>query len=104
MFDHPLILPGLPLHDPSPSVTLPPPLPHPQANDKGDYFPLWGTCLGFELLSVLTADNDSVISPVDAENISLPLTFTLGEGERVGACVVVPYCHYCYAMLHTYVS
>lgn len=28
-----------------------------EANDKGDYFPIWGTCLGFEeLLIALTND------------------------------------------------
>jgi len=28
------------------------------ANDDGDHFPIWGTCLGFELLSVLTAGSN----------------------------------------------
>ena len=52
-----------------------PPTP-PQANDNGDYFPLWGTCLGFELLGYLATDkNYSVLSAVDAENLSLPLDF-----------------------------
>jgi len=27
-----------------------------EANKKGDVFPIWGTCLGFELLHYLTAD------------------------------------------------
>ena len=35
------------------------------------YFPLWGTCLSFEILSVLTFGTDSVLSGVNAENISL---------------------------------
>uniref|UniRef100_A0A9J8CIA3 folate gamma-glutamyl hydrolase n=1 Tax=Cyprinus carpio carpio TaxID=630221 RepID=A0A9J8CIA3_CYPCA len=26
-----------------------------KANDEGDYFPIWGTCLGFQLLTVLVA-------------------------------------------------
>ena len=50
-----------------------------QSNDGGDYFPLWGTCLGFEMLSYLAAGrNHSVISSMDAVNLSLPLKFTKG--------------------------
>lgn len=49
-----------------------------QANKNGDYFPLWGTCQGFELLTALTAGND-LLSEFDAENICLPLDFTPGE-------------------------
>lgn len=29
-----------------------------EANDRGDFYPIWGTCLGLELLSVLTADRN----------------------------------------------
>jgi gamma-glutamyl hydrolase len=45
-----------------------------KANAAGDYFPLWGTCQGFEQIAVLAAGNVSVLSRFDAENISLPLT------------------------------
>jgi len=44
-------------------------------NDAGVYFPLWGTCLGFETLHALTAQED-VISKVDAENYTVPLNLT----------------------------
>eukprot|EP01027_Heterolobosea_sp_BB2_P008287 GEZU01012290.1.p1 GENE.GEZU01012290.1~~GEZU01012290.1.p1 ORF type:complete len:250 (-),score=35.69 GEZU01012290.1:501-1250(-) len=48
-----------------------------KANQQDDYFVVWGTCLGFELLNMLVADgNFSVLSDFDAENISLPLSFT----------------------------
>jgi gamma-glutamyl hydrolase len=47
-----------------------------KANDNGDYFPLWGTCLGFQLLCVLTSGTHTVLGRVDAENVSLPLDFT----------------------------
>ena len=48
-----------------------------EANDNGDYYPIWGTCLGFEELSVLETENGSVISlDVEATNIALPLNFT----------------------------
>ena len=47
------------------------------ANNKGDYFPIWGTCNGFELLSVAFSGGDmNVLTSFDAENISLPLQFT----------------------------
>jgi gamma-glutamyl hydrolase len=45
------------------------------ANDKGDYFPIEAHCLGFELLSIVIAQNDSVLEPFDSENLSLPLYF-----------------------------
>ncbi|XP_059139703.1 gamma-glutamyl hydrolase A-like isoform X2 [Physella acuta] len=45
-----------------------------EANDKGDYFPIWGTCLGLELLTVLTA-NKNYLQHTDSENLTLPLIF-----------------------------
>uniref|UniRef100_A0AAY5ELK9 folate gamma-glutamyl hydrolase n=1 Tax=Electrophorus electricus TaxID=8005 RepID=A0AAY5ELK9_ELEEL len=48
-----------------------------KANDVGDYFPIWGTCLGFQLLTVLVAE-ENLLSKTPAENISLPLNFTSG--------------------------
>jgi len=49
-----------------------------KANQNGDYFPLWGTCLGFEELHVLAAGGDrTVLSPVVASNFSIPLDFTV---------------------------
>lgn len=35
-----------------------------QQNDQGKVFPVWGTCLGLQLLSYLTADYKNVLSPV----------------------------------------
>ena len=49
-----------------------------KANDAGDVFPMWGTCLGFELLMSLAADGENVTSPVDAGDYSIPLNFSLG--------------------------
>ncbi|XP_075069672.1 gamma-glutamyl hydrolase [Mixophyes fleayi] len=45
------------------------------ANDKGDYFPIWGTCLGFEQLTVLTS-RELLLTLTETEDISLPLNFT----------------------------
>ncbi|KAJ8318273.1 hypothetical protein KUTeg_003364, partial [Tegillarca granosa] len=47
------------------------------ANDNGDYFPLWGTCLGFQLLTALTS-GQNLLSTVDAENIMMPLNLEPG--------------------------
>jgi len=48
------------------------------ANDAGDYFPMWGTCMGFQFLNILAAQNNSVLSSgvFASENISLALDFT----------------------------
>lgn len=45
------------------------------ANDRGDFYPIWGTCLGLELLSVLTS-NRNMLSPCSANDISLEMKFT----------------------------
>ncbi len=44
----------------------------------GDYFPLWGTCQGFQLLSVLAAQDQSVLlrNYYDSYNYSIPLVLT----------------------------
>jgi len=45
-----------------------------EANDKGDFFPLHGTCLGFEALAIFAAkNNESVVTDFDAEDYSQPL-------------------------------
>eukprot|EP00559_Dactyliosolen_fragilissimus_P002768 CAMPEP_0184856394 /NCGR_PEP_ID=MMETSP0580-20130426/1580_1 /TAXON_ID=1118495 /ORGANISM="Dactyliosolen fragilissimus" /LENGTH=323 /DNA_ID=CAMNT_0027351403 /DNA_START=47 /DNA_END=1019 /DNA_ORIENTATION=+ len=56
------------------------------ANKKsGEYFPIWGTCLGFEFLVALAANGgDSVLrSDYRSVNISIPLIME-DEGEGVG--------------------
>ncbi len=45
------------------------------ANDAGDVFPIWGTCLGFEVSARAISGSVDVLSHFDTENISLPLTF-----------------------------
>ncbi|EDO44920.1 predicted protein [Nematostella vectensis] len=49
-----------------------------EANDNGDVFPLWGTCLGFQLLHVRAAKGKDVLTKCSGENVSLPLNFTDG--------------------------
>ncbi|GMH58164.1 hypothetical protein TrRE_jg5352 [Triparma retinervis] len=44
---------------------------------SGSHVPLWGTCLGFEMISSIVGHGeDNVLSDFDAEKLSLPLTFT----------------------------
>ena len=47
-----------------------------EANKKGDYFPIWGTCLGFQTLHVVATGNDSIITPNESEDVAMPLNFT----------------------------
>lgn len=45
------------------------------ANDAGDFFPIWGTCMGMQLLTVLVA-GENLLTDTLAENLSLPLNLT----------------------------
>ncbi|XP_030593779.1 gamma-glutamyl hydrolase [Archocentrus centrarchus] len=45
------------------------------ANDAGDYFPIWGTCMGMQLLTVLVAGKN-LLSNTTATNVALPLNLT----------------------------
>lgn len=46
-------------------------------NDQGDYFPLWGTCLGFELINLL-AVNKNWMKACSAMDMSSNINFTEG--------------------------
>ena len=41
-----------------------------------DYFPVWGTCLGYEALNVITANSADVLSHFAADGVSLTLNYT----------------------------
>merc|ERR1711934_735356 len=45
---------------------------------RGDWVPIWGTCQGFQLLLLLTADDPRILSRgmFDAEDLELPLNMT----------------------------
>lgn len=45
------------------------------ANKRGDYFPIWGTCLGFEQLSLLTS-NETTLSRTNTTGLPMVLNFT----------------------------
>uniref|UniRef100_A0A8C8SRI3 folate gamma-glutamyl hydrolase n=1 Tax=Pelusios castaneus TaxID=367368 RepID=A0A8C8SRI3_9SAUR len=46
-----------------------------EANDKGDYFTVWGTCLGYEELTYLTS-GEILLARTNTEDFALPLNFT----------------------------
>lgn len=50
------------------------------ANDAGDYFPMWGTCMGFQWLVIAASRDTGILDPksgqMDSENYSIPLDFT----------------------------
>jgi len=52
-------------------------------NSKGTYFPLWGTCQGFEMLCIYIANNSSVLVSRSAENTLYPLYFTPAAANSV---------------------
>ncbi|XP_045416653.1 gamma-glutamyl hydrolase [Lemur catta] len=49
-----------------------------QSFDNGDYFPVWGTCLGFEELSLLVAE-ECLLTLTYTVGIKMPLNFTGGS-------------------------
>ncbi|XP_056290342.1 gamma-glutamyl hydrolase isoform X2 [Pseudoliparis swirei] len=54
-----------------------------EANKRGDYFPLWGTCLGFELLLYLTSEKTR-LSLTNTSGVTLPMRFTKeAKGSRM---------------------
>lgn len=48
-------------------------------NKKGDYFPLWGTCQGFELLAYLGANKTNPLTTCKSANVNLKLEFLPGR-------------------------
>lgn len=52
-----------------------------EANDRGDYFPVYGVCLGFQLLSVFVTENHKILEPFEAKNLPGPLHF-VNEGAK----------------------
>jgi gamma-glutamyl hydrolase len=52
-----------------------------EMNEREQYFPLWGTCLGFELLTYLSAGGDEHRAHCSSTNQALPLVFKLDYKE-----------------------
>ncbi|XP_061096302.1 gamma-glutamyl hydrolase [Conger conger] len=51
-----------------------------KAKYKGDYFPIWGTCLGFEELTYLTSGK-VLLTATNTSGVALPLIFTNDSAE-----------------------
>ncbi|KAB0400754.1 hypothetical protein E2I00_018349, partial [Balaenoptera physalus] len=51
-----------------------------QGFGNGDYFPTWGTCLGFEELTYLVS-GESLLTLTDTVGIKMPLNFTRGPSQ-----------------------
>jgi len=41
-----------------------------KANDEGEYFPVWGTCLGFEFMLIAAGNDTSVLENINSINHS----------------------------------
>jgi len=62
------------------------------ANSRGDYFPVWGTCLGFQLISYLAANGTDLRRPCLAEDRADPLIFTAdGCAPKNVSCIIQKY-------------
>ncbi|KAL4272779.1 hypothetical protein GQ457_13G004580 [Hibiscus cannabinus] len=46
-----------------------------EKNDKGDHFPLYATCLGFELLTMIISEDKNILEPFAASNQASSLQF-----------------------------
>ena len=50
------------------------------ANDNGDYFPIWGTCLGLEAMLVVYG-GASLLNDADAIDLAMPTKLSYRAGE-----------------------
>jgi len=48
-------------------------------NDAGVYFPVWGTCLGFELLFAFSANHTDRRKACNITDVPLSITFKPGK-------------------------
>lgn len=53
-----------------------------EANNKGDYFPVWGTCLGYELMMIAISNNKDVLDRFNSSNHVLKVEY-LGNETRI---------------------
>ena len=48
-------------------------------NDAGQFYPLWGTCLGFENMAIFASDSGSALSELASHANSLTLDFLVSD-------------------------
>uniref|UniRef100_UPI0037E830F1 gamma-glutamyl hydrolase n=1 Tax=Semicossyphus pulcher TaxID=241346 RepID=UPI0037E830F1 len=51
-----------------------------KANDRGEFFPIWGTCMGMQLLTVQVSGKN-LLTKTATGNIALPLNLTTEAGS-----------------------
>ena len=49
-----------------------------ESNDKGDFFPIFGICLGYELLTVLQSGKLEILTSCNSSDQALKLNFLPG--------------------------
>lgn len=50
-----------------------------EANQNGEHYPLWATCLGMERLVLLETKDDDIRINCDSRKVAMPLNFTKGK-------------------------
>lgn len=50
-------------------------------NEKGQHFPLWGTCMGFQLMLTHSANAVDIRRDCQQMDCSLPVAFESDKGE-----------------------
>lgn len=56
-----------------------------EANEGGDYFPVWGTCLGFEQLLLSVSNSTKSMSMFNSTNHSLRMKLNHQPSSRLMA-------------------
>nr|CAD7445343.1 unnamed protein product [Timema bartmani] len=78
-----------------------------EANQNGDYFPVWGTCLGFQLLTYLAAGRREHRADCYSTQQTLPLefraadTFSGVQSRYTGVHRAPSWCSNCYSTQQT---
>jgi gamma-glutamyl hydrolase len=55
-----------------------------QANDRGVHFPIFGHCMGFQLLSMIQSEDFDILEAEEVEDQGIPLNFTsLAHTSRI---------------------
>ena len=52
-----------------------------EANKNGDYFPVWGTCLGYELMMIAISNDKDVLDRLNSSNHVLKLEYVSDESR-----------------------
>lgn len=54
-----------------------------EANDNGKYYPLFGICLGMELMAQVAIGGQEIRAHCSASKLTLPLNFTKGATKTI---------------------